>query len=268
MTAHKPSAKDSSQGRTYRVIGSRAIRAEDAEKISGQAIFGEDFRLPGMLYGAVLRSPHAHARILSIDTRQAEALAGVRAVITAADFPPLNDDQSGRNVWNSGERYNRDNRLASNTVLYNGHAIAAVAATSPHIAAEALDLIKVEYEILPHVLDVQAAMQAGAPILHPELRTEGEAGDSGETNVESHVRFKRGDVEKAFAQAQVVVEREFHTASVHQGYIEPQNATALFTSSGQLTLWTSTQGSFTARQQTAELQKSCIFRLTASGWCR
>ena len=172
MTANDKSPKDSLQAHAYRVIGSRPLRPGDAEKVTGQALYGEDFRLPGMLYGAVLRSPHAHARILSIDTRQAETLRGVKTVITAADLPRPEGATAARSEWESSKRYQYDNILASDKTLYYGHAVAAVAATSPHIAAEALERIQVIYEVLPHVLNVQEALQEGAPILHPELRTE------------------------------------------------------------------------------------------------
>ena len=254
MTANSQSPKDSFQAQDYRVIGSRPLRPGDAEKVTGQALFGEDFRLPGMLYGAVLRSPHAHARILSIDTRQAETLRGVKAVITSADLPRPEEATAARSEWESSKRYQCDNILASDKVLYYGHAVAAVAATSPHIAAEALERIQVTYEVLPHVLNVQEAMQEGAPILHSELRTEGmDSSPDQETNIDSHVQLKLGDPQTGFDQAAITIEREFHTATVHQGYIEPQNATALYAANGQLTIWCSTQGSFSTRSQVSDI---------------
>jgi len=254
MKTQNPSAKDEPKAQTYRVIGTSPLRPGDADKVTGQAIYGEDFRLPGMLYGAVLRSPHAHARILSIDTRQAEAMPGVKAVITAADLPGLKEGTDSRSAWESSERYQRDNILANDKVLYYGHAVAAVAAANPHIAAEALERIQVSYEILPHVLDVTEAMQAGAPILHPELRTEGmDADPDRETNIASHTQLRLGDPQKGFEQAAIVVEHEFHTATVHQGYLEPHNATALYAANGQVTIWCSTQGSFATRSAVSEI---------------
>jgi xanthine dehydrogenase molybdenum-binding subunit len=240
--------------RTYQVIGTRPLRPGDADKVTGQAIYGVDFRLPGMLYGAVLRSPHAHARILAIDARQAEALPGVKAVITAADLPDLAEAIAARGDWGASLRYQSDNILARDKVLYCGHAVAAVAASDPHTAAEALEKIQVTYEVLPHVLDIQQAMQAGAPILHAELRTDEMGSKRGvETNVASHLQLKLGDSQKGFEGAAIIVEREFHTASVHQGYIEPQNATAHYTANGQLTIWCSTQGSFAVRDDVSSL---------------
>ena len=238
----------------YRVIGTRPVRPGDTLKVTGQAIYGVDVHLPDMLYGAVLRSPHAHARLVSIDTCQAEALEGVRAVITAADLPDLTEKIAEMGDWGASLRYQNDHTLARDKVLYYGHAVAAVAATSPHIAAEALGLIQVVYELLPPVLEVQQAMAEGAPILHPDLRTDELGSQStGQTNIASHTQSIQGDPARGFAQAAVIVEREFHTAAVHQGYLEPQNATALYAANGQITIWCSTQGSFSARDSVAEI---------------
>jgi xanthine dehydrogenase molybdenum-binding subunit len=228
---------------TFQVLGSSPIRPGDAEKASGQALFGVDVHLPGMLYGAVLRSPHAHARILSIDTTKAEALEGVKAVVTASDLPePASSWGENRSLCL--------NILARGKALYFGHAIAAVAATNEHLAQEALELIQVEYEILQPVLEVEQALQAGASILHADLQGDEKASP---TNLADQMQLQRGDLQAGFAQSAAIVERQFHTATVHQGYIEPQNATALFSAGGQLTIWTSTQGSFSARDQVADL---------------
>ncbi len=238
----------------YEVIGTRPIRPDGTDKVTGRALYGADIRLPGMLYGMVLRSPHAHARILSIDTRKAEALPGVRAVVTAADLPDLESKISELGEGTINLRYQSNNVLARDKVLYFGHAVAAVAATSIHVAEEALGLIDVQYEVLKPVLTAQEAMRPDAPILLEELRTD-ELGAKGTTptNIAEHSQISRGDVEKAFAEAAVVVEREFTTATVHQGYIEPQNATALWNVDDQLTIWCSTQGAFGVRDQVAEI---------------
>ncbi len=145
--------------------------------------------------------------------------------------------------------------LAKEKALYKGHAVAAVAADTIHIAEEAAKLIDVKYEPLPCVLTAPDAMQAGAPILIDDLRTEEVPGRriDGATNVAKHFHFEKGDVAKGFASAKVIVEREFDTATVHQGYIEPHNATVHWNADGHLTVWMSTQGSFSARQQTALL---------------
>src|SRR5262249_47334931 len=140
-------------------------------------------------------------------------------------------------------RHLSTNVLAREKVLYKGHAIAAVAAVSPHVAEEALALLLVDYEPLPPVLNVRAAMRADAPLLHDNLRTESLGKKDGQpSNVAKHLQFKLGDVDKGLAAAAVVVEHEFQTATVHQGYIEPHNATALFNADGNVTIWCSTQG--------------------------
>ena len=235
----------------YKVIGTRPIRHDGIDKVTGRAVYGGDTYMPDLLYGAVLRSPHAHARILSIDTSRAEALDGVRAVVTGTDLPPTTADE----IVDLGEgaarlKFMRDNMLATDKVLYKGHAIAAVAATNTHVAQEAIELITVEYEVLQPVLDVRRAMEDDAPLLHDFLTTDEMGEDTGKkSNVASHLRHQLGDLNAGFAQAEVIVEREFTTCMVHQGYIEPHNATAMWNPDGQLTVWTSTQGSFTAQKQ-------------------
>ncbi|RPJ36638.1 MAG: xanthine dehydrogenase family protein molybdopterin-binding subunit, partial [Chloroflexi bacterium] len=240
--------------RVYQVIGTRPIRQDGTDKVTGRALYGADIRLPGMLYGAVLRSPHAHARIRSIDTGLAEKFPGVRAVVTAADLPDLESKitELGEGVINL--RYQSNNILARDKVLYFGHAVAAVAATSLHAAVEALEAIRVDYEILPPVLDALQAMREDAPVLLDDLQmNEMGAKSDRPGNIAEHFQTKMGDVEQGFQQAAVIVEREFHTGWVHQGYIEPQNGAALWNSDGNVTVWCSTQGSFGVRDQIAEI---------------
>ena len=157
----------------YKWIGTRPDRPDGADKVTGRARFGADFSLPGQLVGKVLRSPHPHAEILSIDTSRAEKLPGVKAVVTAKDFP----DQANLIVPTGEMQVNlRDitrNVMAREKALYEGHPVAAVAATTEAVAKAALDLIKVEYEVLPHVIDVADAMKEDAPILHDHMITEG-----------------------------------------------------------------------------------------------
>ena len=240
----------------YKVIGTRPVRHDGADKVTGRAKYGADIKLSGMLYGAMLRSPHAHAKIVSIDTSKAAAFPGVRAVVTSADLPEQGDRvvQLGEGAANM--RHLTANVLARGKVLYKGHAIAAVAADNIHIAEEAVKLVEVKYEVLPPVMDVRQAMSADSPVLNDDIRTEslGSAPavkDSKPTNIAKHFLFEKGDVAAGFAQADVIVEREFDTSMVHQGYIEPHNATVLWNTDGKITVWLSTQGSFTVRQQTA-----------------
>src|SRR6185503_1807092 len=204
----------------YKVIGTSPLRHDGVDKVTGRAQYGADIRLPGMLYGAVLRSPNAHARILSIDTTKAEKLHGVYAVVTASDLPDLESKvvELGEGVVN--RKYQSNNVLARDKVLYFGHAIAAVSANSLNIAQEALGLIQIEYEVLPPIMDVRQAAEPNAPILLDEVRTE-EFGKKGDvpSNVAGHYQDKCGDIEKGFKDATVIVEREFTTTMVHQGYI-------------------------------------------------
>lgn len=223
----------------FNVVGERLPRYDGADKVTGKAIFGPDVALPGMLYGFILRSPHAHARILSIDTSRAEALPGVYAVVKAADLPPAES---------TDHRYARDNTFANDKVLYVGHAVAAVAARTLTLAEQAARLIAVEYEALPAVTDVLAAMRDDAPILHDDMRTHSFAGRGDKPgNVASHFQQLKGDPARGFAEADVIVEREFHTATVHQGYIESHAALATWSDDGALTVYTTTQGSFAVR---------------------
>ena len=250
----------------YKLLGSRPPRPDGVDKVTGRAVYGNDTQLPGMLYGCILRSPHAHARILSIDTSRAEALPGVRAVVTSRDLPTLEDrfeDLGEGGVANL--RYSSNNILADGKVLYDGHAVAGVAAVDLSTAEEAAALIEVEYEVLRPVMDVQQAMAANAPILLPDVRTEelGEQRD-GETNVATHFRHQRGDLKAGFAAADVVIEREFHTATVHQGYIEPHAATALWNDDDHVSVWCSTQGAFAARGQIAEILQRPLSAVTVT----
>ena len=227
----------------YNVVGKRPIRHDGYDKVTGRALYGADVDLPGLLHGQVLRSPHAHARILKIDTSRARAHPEVRAVVTSADLPTLPNEPvaMGPGPKPNGRELS-NNVLAGEKALYKGHAIAALAATSAHAAEEALDLIDVEYEVLPAVTDVEAAMAPGAAQLH----------DSYEGNVASHAQLQQGDVEDGFRNADVIVEREYRTKTVHQGYIEPHTATAWWTSSNnRLTIWCSSQGHFAIRDRTA-----------------
>ena len=237
-----------------RVLGTRPIRHDGADKVTGRAKYANDTVFTDMLHGKILRSPHAHARILSIDTSAAEAYPGVRAVVTGRDMAAVADriEEMGEDSVNL--RYLASNILAHEKVRYHGHPIAAVAAVSPHVAEEALALIHVEYELLPSVLDAKAAMQPDAPILLADLRTDemGKLGDA-PTNVAAHMRHKRGDLAKGFAEADVVIERHFKTEMVHQGYIEPQSSTVLYHEDGQIEVWTSTQGPWQIRDQVAEM---------------
>ncbi len=227
----------------YKWVGTHQIRPDGLDKVTGKARFGADLVLPGMLHGRVLRSPHAHARIVSIDTSDAEAMEGVRAVITGADFPDL--VEAGRSTADIAVAANA---MARDKVLYEGHPVAAVAATTRELAAAAVKAIKVTYEVLGHVLTVDEAMADGAPLLHDGMITNGvDPKPETPSNVAAKTTFERGDLDKGFAEADMVVEREFTTKPVHQGYIEPHAAVADCGQDGRATLWCSSQGHFAMR---------------------
>ncbi len=233
---------------TYKWIGTRPNRPDGADKVTGRARFGADFNMPGQLVGKVLRSPHAHALIKSIDISAAEALPGVKSVVTAKDFP----DQPNVIVPTGEMQVNlRDitrNVMAREKVLYEGHAVAAVAATTEAVAREALRLIKVDYEILPHVIDVEAAMKDDAPVLHDNLITEGvKPAPEKASNIAKRMDNVKGDVEAGFRTADVIIERSYVTAPVHQGYIEPHATLASAAEDGQVQIWSTTQGHFQVR---------------------
>jgi CO/xanthine dehydrogenase Mo-binding subunit len=233
----------------YKVIGTRPVRHDGVDKVTGRARYGADVKLTGLLHGAILRSPHAHARIRRIDFSKAAALPGVRAIVTGRDLPDQGDRivELGEGAVNM--RHLSANVLARDKVLYHGHVV----------AEEAVRLIEVDYEVLPPVLDVLEAMRPTAPVLNDDVRTANVGAlpestlDGPPTNVARHILFEKGDLQAGFAQADLVLEREFRTSTVHQGYIEPHNATVLWNADDKVTVWMSTQGAFTARQQTAEL---------------
>ena len=242
--------------RVFKQVGTRPARPDGIDKVKGRALYGADMNAPGQLVARILRSPHAHAEIVSIDTSEALALKGVKAVVTGADLVAQTSD-SMRDI--------QENILAVTKVLYDGHAVAAVAAIDAETAKAALKLIKVTYRQLPHVTDVDAAMTPGAPIV--------QAGRSLETvppgmsaNVTNQCEFGHGNLDAGFAQADLVITRSFTTAATHQGYIEPHACLASMTSDGKGELWCCTQGHYNVRSVCAAVLgiDSSQLRVTAS----
>ena len=202
--------------KTYKWVGTRQPRPDGADKVTGRARFGADFDMPGQLVGKVLRSPHAHANIRSIDTSKAEALPGVKAVMTSADMPDMPDEMAPAGEVMVNLRDVTRNVMAREKALYDGHAVAAVAATTEAIARQALALIEVDYEVLPHVIDVDQAVAEGAPILHENLRTKNVDGaEDTLTNVAARIEFTKGAMDSGWSQADVVIEHAFTTKPVH-----------------------------------------------------
>lgn len=240
-----------------KIVGSNPTARGDAvDKVTGRARYASDIKLPGQLIGKVLRSPHARANIRSIDISEAEALPGVKAVVTRDDFPDMEVEHAASGELMVNFRDVTRNMMARENVLYDGHPVAAVAATSEAIAREAMKLIKVDYEVLPHVIDVVEAMQPDAPVLHEDQFTRNvEPKPDKPSNIAARMQSKLGDIEKGFAEADIIIEREYNTKPVHQGYIEPQASIANYTEGGFAEVWTGTQGHFVFRAQIAKLLK-------------
>ena len=242
-----------SADRKLKIVGTNPIKHDGWDKVTGAAKFSSDIVLPGMLVGKVLRSPHAHAIIKSIDTSEAEKLPGVKSVVTRSDFPEIKE----------GTPFGDMTRMviAREKVYHEGHAVAAVAATSESIAKRALKLIKVEYEVLPHVIDPVEAMKPDAPVLHSYMRTKGaKPGDprvwaDKASNVVERYELGVGDIAKGFAEAEVVVEHFYDTKPMHQGYIEPQSCVATASEEGEIELWCCTQAPFVYRDRLSEILK-------------
>ena len=239
---------------SFETVGARPARPDGNDKVTGRARYGADVSVAGMLVGKVLRSPHAHARIVSIDTSGAEAIEGVKAVATRDDFPDIAPDaavegEGEENMWDVAR-----NVMARDKALYEGHAVAAVAATSAAVADRALKSIDVTWEVLPHVTDVDEAMRPGAPVLHEDMRTKGlENAPRAPSNVAEYLKIAMGDSEAGFAKADLVVERDFRTEAAHQGYIEPHACLATVSEDGLAELWCCTQGHYGVRAMCAAI---------------
>ena len=224
-----------------KAIGTRPVRPDGIDKVTGRAAFGADLHLPNMLHGMVLRSPHAHARIKRVDLARARAAEGVLAAVSGADFP-----------GGAGAGDLAKNVIARDKVLYHGHAVAAVAAKTLLQAEAALDLIEVDYEVLDPVMSLDEAMAVGAALVNESQHTNGDTSKPA-SNVAATQRFERGDLEAGFAEADVVVETEHRVPMAHQGYIEPHACTATANEDGKATVWCCTQGHFDVRSLTAQV---------------
>ena len=263
MTEYQPNMVLATK--TFNVVGTRPIRHDGADKVTGAAKYGADFNPGVLLYGKVLRSPHAHAAIRAIDTSAAEALPGVRAVVTSRDFDP--DAAASDAKVDLGEsvaslKFLRDNVLASDKALYKGHAVAAVAADNPNTAEEAAALINIDYEPLPAVLTAPEGSEDDASLLHRGLKTQEMGVDHNDaSNVAKRFLHTLGDVKEGFAQADIVIEREFNTKTVHQGYIEPHAAVSFWNQDGRLSVWCSTQAPFEVRSTLSQMLEVSVSRI-------
>lgn len=235
----------------------QALKRRDAEpKLRGEARYTDDLKLPGLLHARLVTAPHPHARIVRIDPSPALALSGVIAVFTGADLLPPGPEPVER----------ARHLLARDKVIYTGQPVAVVIAESPYLAADAAQLVQIDYEPLPTVVDPLAAMRSDAPVIRPK-ELEGEWAEAGmhatvaggeeidvrrlPANVTNAVRFHRGDVERGFAESDIVIERTYRTSFVHQSYLEPHATVAEPRPDGGVTIYTSTQGMFYCRNVTA-----------------
>src|SRR5262244_603731 len=244
--------------RDVKGIGLSIPRPDGPDKVTGQVQYVADIRPKGLLHAKLLRSPHAHARIVSIDVSRARALPGVRAVLTAADIPELKKKAPTR----------AHAVLAIDRAVFSGQPVAAVAADEVAIAEEALDLIQVVYEVLPVAVDPLLSMKPGAPPV-AEAGTEADTSEAQAhgsvtgvaavakpakaVNISQQAKLARGDVAKGLAESDVVIEKTYRVPMVHQGYLEPHAVLAQWDTTGHLTLWASTQGSFNTRSEVAEV---------------
>jgi CO/xanthine dehydrogenase Mo-binding subunit len=243
--------------RDVKGVGISIPRPDGPEKVTGRVQYVADIQAKGLLHAKLLRSPHAHAKIVSIDTSAAKALPGVRAVITAKDIPHLKKKAPTR----------AHAVLAIDRVVFMGQPVAAVAADEPSIAEEALDLIKVEYQVLAASIDPLKSMQPGAPpvadagteadtseaLAHSAVAIAKSDTPAKAVNISQQARLQRGDPAKGFAESDHILERTYRVPMVHQGYLEPHAVLAEWDRNGLLTLWASTQGSFNTRSEVADV---------------
>ena len=254
--AQETMAKPDSESKEHRFVGKPLQRTDATAKVTGKTVYADDMHLPRMLHAKVLGAPYAHARIKAIDTSKARLHPGVTAVITADDLPPYKMNASNR----------RGLIFPGDEVLFFGQPVAAVLAEDPHVAEEALALINADYEELAPVIDPIEAMKDNSPLVRAALHDVDRSEERGHvtvdareteadgklTNIASEMNFKRGDVESAFAEADCVIEGTWRTAMVHQSYIEPHSVIADYDASGDLSVWTSTQGPFYVRDELAQ----------------
>jgi len=245
----------------YKVIGSRPVRHDGFDKVTGRAIYGADVKLPGLIWGALARSPHAHAIVKSIDTSEAEKTPGVLGVITSKDMPETEDKMIDLGEGDENPRWTSNRLMASTKVIYRGHPVAAVAAADRYVAEEAAKKVKVEYEILPVHNDVDSALADQAQIIIDGMVGDDLGEEVKNTNMALHERYDFGDVDKAFKDAAYIEENTYTMQMVHQGYIEPHNATAFWDEEDRVKVWTSTQGAFTARTALASLLQLDVSRI-------
>ena len=233
----------------FKIIGSRPVRPDGLDKVTGRARYGADLNMQGQIYGHVVRSPHAHAVIQSIDCSKAAAMEGVLAVMTGDDLVKPGNEMLGRGEGAMALKDLVPMLMSQGAVLFHSQAVAAVAATSPELAAEAARAVEVTYEVLPAVTDMHKALAPDAPILHHDRFPDDYPEEP--TNLATHISLTVGEPDAAFEKADVIVEQTYSVPMCHQGYIEPHACVARVDARGRVDLWCSTQGHFAARHYTS-----------------
>ena len=233
----------------FKIIGSRPVRPDGLDKVTGRARYGADLNMQGQIYGHVVRSPHAHAVIQSIDCSKAAAMEGVLAVMTGDDLVKPGNEMLGSGEGAMALKDLVPMLMSQGVVLFHSQAVAAVAATSPELAAEAARAVEVTYEVLPAVTDMHKALAPDAPILHHDRFPDDYPEEP--TNLATHISLTVGEPDAAFEKADVIVEQTYSVPMCHQGYIEPHACVARVDARGRVDLWCSTQGHFAARHYTS-----------------
>ncbi len=233
----------------FKIIGSRPVRPDGLDKVTGRARYGADLNMQGQIYGHVVRSPHAHAVIQSIDCSKAAAMEGVLAVMTGDDLVKPGNEMLGSGEGAMALKDLVPMLMSQGAVLFHSQAVAAVAATSPELAAEAARAVEVTYEVLPAVTDMHKALAPDAPILHHDRFPDDYPEEP--TNLATHISLTVGEPDAAFEKADVIVEQTYSVPMCHQGYIEPHACVARVDARGRVDLWCSTQGHFAARHYTS-----------------
>ena len=233
----------------FKMIGSRPVRPDGLDKVTGRARYGADLNMQGQIYGHVVRSPHAHAVITSIDCSKALAMDGVLAVMTGDDLVKPGNEMLGSGEGAMALKDLVPMLMSQGKVLFHSQAVAAVAATSPELAAEAAGAVEVTYDVLPVVTDLHKALAPDAPILHHDRFPDDYPKEP--TNLATHISLTVGEPDAAFKKADVIVEQTYSVPMCHQGYIEPHACVARVDARGRVDLWCSTQGHFAARHYTS-----------------
>ena len=239
---------------TFFTIGNRPIRHDGVDKVTGKAKYLSDIEFSLMLYGKILRSPHAHAIIENIDYSKAIEDPEFKALVTHQDLLITQSSDKTNNSTQVSTKLLDENILAKNKVFYVGHPILAVASSNTHYAQEILDLVQIKYTVLQPITNINESLDKNAPKLHdgfiPPVNLNSKISSQ---NITNHMQFNLGDFSSSIKECDNVFSDSYSTSTVHQGYIEPQNATAIWNDDDKLTIWCSRQGHFGIREQVSKI---------------